>query len=1754
MKKIQYCVITAVFMVFVCHIISLYAMDDIYNNLLEIGPAYDISVDVSDHGTNYVHIQSYFFDKYPNARYHLYYKEFENPDHMIRYGHTQAQITSNFHFRVTTGHDYQFFISAVNDQGDILGRTYINQFQSSKLLHIQNVETIPETNTINRKRQSNDLTFALDIAHQSFPLINLYTRITLNNQPFDGEDLDMLTASNFTIREDQRIQSIYRFIPPESKDLYRIVDVVFVIDDSGSMYPEASAVINAVTSFATKFEENNIDYRLGLLPYGGGGGYSAPKGTVKNNGNLTKIDDFKNEVSQMRFDGGAEYSYLAMNKALNEYQWRSNAQQLLFLITDEPDHGTSLGISDYTESNIIEEITQRSNLSVYIVCTSLFLNSYDNFDNYQSIRVYKEDKNDLVSKFNSIFEEINSDIANDYIIQYQSDNLINDNDNNCRNVELTFRYEDSNTGSLTERASSHYCLNKVVKIKPTPETEQLSSYPQRNKAPLEIGACIDIQNQSDAAESTFTMMLNYAQCSASQYTEISMHLISKDSFLFQGIIPANEVTPPCIKYYLMATGYIGQTEWNIGKITFPADRPYYTPAVISIMPNIPPVITHQKPVISFTSDTLEIKATVEDVTEHLKNVTLFYRKKGDFIYQSISTNTDNTYMDFNAIIPLYDESSGDEVYYSDGLQYYIVATDSYNGTSQVGSAEVPVELYVPIPTPDPDQLNYQILGNVKIYANEFLQDNQDPYLVHASGNVMIGTSDGDGPLIKTTTSLIMNRNARTIQSFASGDLIALNIKRDALETKENIPIYSGKYEIDCLNKPAMIHLYDGASRLELVQNISFYYQATSNNISLEFDQITLHDIYAQLDQGFYAQLTLGDIILSQKENTTKQCQYSGSESFVHERSKSMSISNLNFVFDFIEQNYQSTGELIISHILGTQNQGISANFECQQEPFSIQTISGDFKYDNAPQQNVLLPQESNYSLKTNVSNGIYWIDNLQHAALLPVLKAYGEITFEDDEAIITNISQNKQQAFFHGNLSFSIDASAKTLMSGDMWFFDHIYVSNGQLQFGIPYQITGYMDYQNILSGRLNVSLWHAEKRVELTGLNMLDWKIPLSTPFIGGFLLNNQSTYPLVHLRQQGIIHSAFITNYPLFFMNISVSLNMNDDSGLQIMGWDDISQQIEITQNSKQIRFNLKQSYSQLIIAIQSEKSTSDFNIQLPDKTSYSPEDVSPFLGNDSQFAMDVDNIFFLKNSYIHESLYGLNSPAEGEYLISINNFDRIGSYEVKLFIPNQMPSIQLLQSFSTTPLQSGQTVSIQWVDKDDDDNAKISLYLDTDLSGANGILIKSDIEENDVSNKYEWTVSDRIPDGTYYVYAMIHDNHHAPVFSYRPEPLRIQNEEGSNIPEYVVAIPEDWGTRIYWNPVSDTDILGYRLYVTDQADSNSIVYDFATGTDTTYALYDLKEGQNYEVSVSAVNAQGMESEVSQSQSFVSQTDGEGGNPDLCLNSDLSTIQFDKNQLAISAQIENLGNNDAYSARVSCYYGSVFPENLISSKMISQIDAHKSLIVPFHYQEQSGIKGGQDIYITIDNAVPNELNIKNNNGNIENNTLFNQNNGHIFQSTNGYTFEIMPHSAYTITFLNTIPFESITNTTQKPDDLLYDLIRMKTTAASVANLELILPDSAPDQYQIVAFTSEDEWKTLQHSSDVSKNMASIMLTDNEFADLNSQSNEIDILIGVTSTTDSIHSESETVTELKSSGDDSNSCFISSLFSFNHFKREYVF
>jgi len=1704
------------FLLLTCNAVAINS--DLIDYFPDMDQQYDLTIRISDRGPHFLHVQSYFNDDFPDASFQLYHKEYSENNHLIRFNKTTIQTESDFHFLVDYGHTYEFCVVAIDNQ-TILGATRIQRVIPSNILTVQ-PQVYPQTSdsvTQSRVRNNSNqgLFLTLDISQQSFPFINLTSQIL-----FDGTHFDKLTLSNFHLKEDNRIQTIKRIIPPSTSENVRIVDIVFVIDDSGSMGDEADAVKETVSDFAEKFEQNNVDYRIALLPYGGSD-FSKPEGIILNNGFMhDNVNDFKNDVNKMKFSGGTECAYKAMDKAIHEYHWRPNTQKVLLLITDEP-NDSSCG---YFKDDILKVLSNELNLIVYIICLSTE-NSYDALNTHSvKVKIKKEldSQKGLEDAFTDIFEEINSDIINQYILQYETDNQTIDG--NCRTVELTVNIDLPTQGDFEKSASKQYCPNKILTLMLTPETKQLSNEPQRKNAPLTIEALLKQTSNSDTDISSYSLVLNYANCSSSEYSNTVMSRNASDPQLFQTTIRPEYVLPECVKYYIEASG-------DLGKFTYPADHPAYTPVVISVMPNSSPVIVHQPTTKAFQNTPIRVQAEIEDVTHHIKSVTLFYRKKGDFLYQSVTTTTTQTQMLFEQTIP--------ELFVTPiGVQYYIVATDNHGSSSAIGTPENPLDIFVT--NPDTPHLPTRNIGNVVIYADEFIQDKTDEYITSASGQVMIGTISGNGPLIRTNTTLILHFDKRRVNSLSSGNITAINIKRDIQHHPEDIPLYSGTFEIDCISNPPVLHLNNGISTLKLVQGIPFYFSSQNPGISLGTDDITLRDLTLPLSKGFNSVLSMGNIVLSQSGNTTHFCTATGAlyNACTYDRSKSLSISDIQFDFNLLEQSFKGTGELAVSNVIGFQDKGISANFECQQDPFSIIGISGEIKYLDNPNEDVIIPSAYDQTVHIIISNGLYHLDLKEQ---LPVITGYGEILFDDAQGIISTVNQLTQHEFLHGSMAFSIDLSGKTHFLGEMWLFDHIRLKNGSLIAGTPHEISADIDIQEkLLEGHIHLSVWQSNNQIEITGLNPMNWNIPLDSPWIGGHSIQKQMVHSLIRLSPMGVEKAGFESNYHLFFMPFSICLDITPgvDSTIEINGWKDITHSHPITQHNNQITFTINNNYNQLAIVATSDLLTTDFDIHLPEAGSYSPSDIAPFMGNDSEFSMAIDDIFFMKNNYIHESYYAINSPPKGGYTLNIKNSDQIGNTQIKLFVPDDTPTMQLLQPSNDIIAESGQSIPIQWKAENIHNDARISLYIDKDTSGANGILIYTNLVQHTHSNTYQWTVTDDIPSGTWYVYASLSDNQHAPVLAFTTARITIIKENSPAAPEYVVAVAQEWGTEIRWNSVSTSEILGYRVHVTEPGENNPIVYDIGVGTDAECAFMGLKQNQSYEIAVSVVDLYGNESNRSQSVDFVSSTEGDGGNPDLTLDNTASSLTGEAQRLTVSAVIKNIGNNAAYSAMISCYYGPVSPDNFVEAQMMSQLPAGQNYTFTFNIHENSDHAkrtGGQDVYITIGDVKLQEINTKNNVGTISNNTLFSAQNGMLFQSSNGYVLEVIAPLGYTITELTAIPEESIPNTQTKPDNFSYDLIEMIFETPDTADVGIIFPKALPNDFNLYSYTSHNGWHTLPFTANASQKTVTITFTDGAACDADNRNQFVQSIFGL-APLPVIHHETQAKSE------DSSSCFISIL------------
>jgi hypothetical protein len=126
-----------------------------------------------------------------------------------------------------------------------------------------------------------------------------------------------------------------------------------------------------------------------------------------------------------------------------------------------------------------------------------------------------------------------------------------------------------------------------------------------------------------------------------------------------------------------------------------------------------------------------------------------------------------------------------------------------------------------------------------------------------------------------------------------------------------------------------------------------------------------------------------------------------------------------------------------------------------------------------------------------------------------------------------------------------------------------------------------------------------------------------------------------------------------------------------------------------------------------------------------------------------------------------------------------------------------------------------TITWTDKAPENDALISIYYDTNRRGEDGTLIVSNIEAADETNRYTWQTS-ALPEGDYYIYAVINDGVHAPVIDYSEDAVTIFHKPKLLVElSHFVAIPTSAGVSLNWETQTERDSQGFRIW---RAEGNS------------------------------------------------------------------------------------------------------------------------------------------------------------------------------------------------------------------------------------------------------------------------------------------------------------------------------------------------
>lgn len=493
---------------------------------------------------------------------------------------------------------------------------------------------------------------------QNFPFIYLTVRVSEGGQPVGD-----LTKDNFSLTEDGRLQTdMFDVVPPEFGGGVRMADIIFLIDNSGSMSEEIAAVKNNCETFADALAASAIDYRLGLVQFGQSANSGHPR--IIGSGLTADATEFKSWVATMPADGGYEYGFEAIRLAIQSYSFRPGAQKVFIIITDED--------SDDRDKQATIDLIQANDVTVHAAVDCSYGTSESDYCGSGSVR---EGSGGLLfpvtGDYTTILDTISEEVANTYIVRYRTDNPILDG---IERLVVCTVEEGTSSGSV----QCTYIPGGAPQIQRTQETLALHS--QSFVAGSSPTISVIVTDSAEPFVQSVTLCVRITG-SDSDYAQSNMLLQGSDIYSAQ--VPGDYVQTPGLDYYIRATD---------GQVTSsdPSSEPDKEPYQIAVLPNEAPEIQHTPPDSWQTGSDVQLEIGAIDNTYGIKILLVKYREPGELIWQ-LSTITYN---------PPYPTSISETItltvaaWDAPAIEYYIEVTDDLGVSSlwPEGGADAPYVL------------------------------------------------------------------------------------------------------------------------------------------------------------------------------------------------------------------------------------------------------------------------------------------------------------------------------------------------------------------------------------------------------------------------------------------------------------------------------------------------------------------------------------------------------------------------------------------------------------------------------------------------------------------------------------------------------------------------------------------------------------------------------------------------------------------------------------------------------------------------------------------------------------------------------------------------------------------------------------------------------------------------------------------------------------------------------------------------------
>ncbi|MBI5060060.1 immune inhibitor A [candidate division KSB1 bacterium] len=497
----------------------------------------------------------------------------------------------------------------------------------------------------------------VSLSSQNFPFVYLNVNVSRDGQPVLG-----LIADNFFVTENGTQQTDnFNVTPPSEGGQVRLVDIVFCMDNSGSLAGEQNAVRNNVINFVNALTAQGAAAAFGLVRFGQTAGSGQP--IVEEGGILTEDATYFRDVVWSRnvASGGTEPGLDAMWAASTAFSYRPGAQRIVILITDEDNDP-----SNHNQAQVISQF-QATTTTAFCLIDHAFGNAHNDYCPVSSAT--NGACLNVTDPFGPILDYIGNAVTATYVVSYRSSQP---NPDGVERHVVTQVTDAEGSGS----DDAYYMPGSAPQIQRTAETVALHDQAWAEGTTFNIEA-----NITDASAPFVTSArVYYRTTGGATYSSVVMSSIGGN--IWRGVVPASAVHTPGLSYYITATD--GQQT-----ASDPSVDPALFPYTIGILPNAAPILTHV-PISEFVcGQVIQVTCFASDVTNNLQSVALRYRRVGELIYQSTIDNS-NVNGQRTLTIPA-SYASGQ------GIQYYLVATDNFGVSTTRGTQSVPYQMNASAP-------------------------------------------------------------------------------------------------------------------------------------------------------------------------------------------------------------------------------------------------------------------------------------------------------------------------------------------------------------------------------------------------------------------------------------------------------------------------------------------------------------------------------------------------------------------------------------------------------------------------------------------------------------------------------------------------------------------------------------------------------------------------------------------------------------------------------------------------------------------------------------------------------------------------------------------------------------------------------------------------------------------------------------------------------------------------------------------------